>query len=92
MTAAIYVATASVVKVSLGASGGNRVARFIQRGDILPEGLDVEQLERLTARGLIAAVVVEVPEEVEPVVVDVPVVDATAVETSKPTPAKPTGK
>lgn len=56
MSAVLHVATAAVVKVSLGANGGNRVARFVQRGDLLPEGLDAEQLARLEQRGLIEAV------------------------------------
>jgi len=59
MSGVLHVATAAVVKVSLGGNGGNRVARFVQRGDLVPVGVDGEQLERLTARGLIAAVVVE---------------------------------
>ena len=55
MSRVLHVATAAVVKVSLGANGGNRVARFVQRGDLLPEGLDAEQLTRLEQRGLIEA-------------------------------------
>ena len=54
MTADLHVVTAAVVKVSIGANGGNRVARFVQRGDLVPAGIDAEQIERLVARGLIA--------------------------------------
>jgi hypothetical protein len=55
MSPTLYVAAAAVVKVSLGAVGGNRVARFVLRGDVVPDGIDPEQLERLEARGLIEA-------------------------------------
>ena len=50
----LHIATAAVVKVSIGSASGNRVARFITRGDIVPEGVAKEQLERLVSRGLIA--------------------------------------
>jgi hypothetical protein len=66
VTAPLHIVTAAFAKVSLGGNGGNRVARFVQRGDLVPEGVDSEQLERLTARGLIAPVELEV--EPEPVV------------------------
>lgn len=58
-----HIATAAVVKISIGSPGGNRVAQFIQRGGIIPSNLDEEQVERLVARGLIAKVEVEESEE-----------------------------
>ncbi len=49
-----HIATAAVVKISIGSPSGNRVAQFIQRGGIIPEGVDEEQLKRLVKRGLVA--------------------------------------
>ena len=65
MSEPIHVVTAAVVKVSIGANGGNRVARFVQRGDLVPAGVDAEQIDRLIARGLIAEQHVEETEVVE---------------------------
>jgi hypothetical protein len=48
-----HVAVASVVKVSIGSALGNRVARIIRQGDVLPEGVAEETLARLEQRGLI---------------------------------------
>lgn len=55
-----YEVTGAAVKVSIGGPGGNRVAVILRRGDVLPSGVDEEQVERLIDRGLIA----EIPEEV----------------------------
>lgn len=60
--AALHIATAAVVKVSIGSPSGNSVASFVRRGDILPEGVDEAQLERLAERGLIAELDVPEPE------------------------------
>jgi hypothetical protein len=49
-----YIVTAAAVKVSIGGAGGNRIAQFLRRGDVVPEGVVEEQLERLEERGLIA--------------------------------------
>lgn len=45
-----YKVTATVVKVAVGPADGNRVARFVERGDIIPDGVDqglLKQLEKL---------------------------------------------
>lgn len=60
-----YIATAAVVKVSIGSSSGNRVAAFIQRGGIVPEGVVEDQLKSLVARGLIEEIAVEADESEE---------------------------
>jgi hypothetical protein len=60
----LHIATAAVVKVSIGSPTGNRVAQFVQRGGIVPDGVAEDQLERLIARGLIEVLEVE-PEEVD---------------------------
>jgi hypothetical protein len=49
-----HIATAAVVKVSIGSRSGNSVAQFVRRGDLLPEGLDEAQIERLLKQGFIA--------------------------------------
>jgi hypothetical protein len=49
-----HIVTAAAVKVSIGGAGGNRIAQFLRRGDVVPEGVVDEQLERLEERGLIA--------------------------------------
>lgn len=49
-----HIATAAVVKVSIGSPSGNSVAQFVRRGDIVPEGVDEAQLERLEKQGFIA--------------------------------------
>lgn len=54
--AAAYIALTAVVKVSVGSARGNRVAHVVRRGDVLPEGVEKEQLDRLEARGLIEKV------------------------------------
>lgn len=48
-----HIATATVVKVSIGAAGGNSVAAFVRRGDLVPEGVSRVQLERLVEQGFI---------------------------------------
>lgn len=54
-----HIVTSKVVKVSVGGSTGNRVARVLFTGDVVPEGVADEQLARLIDRGLIAVVVEE---------------------------------
>ncbi|WP_455833740.1 hypothetical protein [Pseudarthrobacter siccitolerans] len=56
--ATFYKATANVVKVSIGPAAGNRVARIITRGSVIPEGVEQEQLDRLTKLKLIEKVTV----------------------------------
>lgn len=58
----LHTASAAVVKVSIGSPSGNRVAVLVRRGDVIPAGVDAEQLKRLSDRGLIAKQV----EETEP--------------------------
>lgn len=62
-----HIAKARVVKVSVGSDTGNRVARILFAGDVVPDGVAGEQLARLVERGLIEKVAeesteVEVPE------------------------------
>jgi hypothetical protein len=49
----IYVAKAAVVKVAVGPASGNRVARIIKRGGVIPEGVDNAKLVQLERLGLI---------------------------------------
>lgn len=51
-----YQAAAAVVKVSIGPAAGNRVARFIKRGGIIPEGVEQATLDLLEDRGLVEKV------------------------------------
>lgn len=56
-----------IVKVGIGPATGNRVARILQPGDIVPAGIDQELLQSLEKRGLIEVIpeqddVVEIPE------------------------------
>lgn len=51
-----YAAKSRVVKVAVGSPNGNRVARILFAGDVVPDGVDEDQLERLLERGLIATV------------------------------------
>lgn len=51
-----YVAKANVVKVSIGSADGNRIARFVRAGGVIPEGVDPELLTALVKRGLITKV------------------------------------
>lgn len=60
----LYRVTAPVVKVAIGSLTGNRVARILTRGALVPEGVDQALLDNLSARGLIESV--EVNEVVEP--------------------------
>lgn len=55
----LHIAAAAVVKVSIGSPSGNRVAQFVQRGGIIPEGVSEELLERLLDRGLIEVLEVD---------------------------------
>lgn len=73
--ASIHIATKTVVKVSIGSPSGNSVAVFVQRGGIVPEGVDKEQLKRLVRQGFIEAVDVPDPEP-EPTVFTQADVDA----------------
>jgi hypothetical protein len=57
----LHIATAAVVKVSIGGAGSNSVAAFVRRGEIVPEGVDKAQLKRLRKQGFIAEL-----EEIEP--------------------------
>lgn len=54
--ATTYRAASTVVKVSIGSASGNRVARFIKRGGIIPEGVEQASLDLLEERGLIEKV------------------------------------
>lgn len=56
---ATHIVKSKVAKVSVGGVTGNRVARVLFEGDIVPEGVADEQLSRLIDRGLIAVVVEE---------------------------------
>lgn len=54
-----HIAKTRVVKVAVGSDSGNRVARILFAGDIVPDGVDDEQLTRLVERGLIEKVEAE---------------------------------
>ncbi|MDF2919097.1 MAG: hypothetical protein K0S70_3314 [Microbacterium sp.] len=70
-----HIATATVVKVSIGSPSGNSVAQFVRRGDLIPEAVDEAQLKRLVKQGFIEEF--EVPEpEAEPTVFSQADVDA----------------
>lgn len=56
-----HIVSAAAAKVSIGAAGGNRVGVMLRRGDVVPQGVAQEQLERLVGRGLIQEVEVEEP-------------------------------
>lgn len=65
----LYRVKAPVVKVSIGSLDGNRVARILRAGAIVPEGVATESLEQLTKRGFIEKLevtAVAIPDE-EPV-------------------------
>lgn len=57
--ATLYQARANVVKVSIGPATGNRVARLITRGGVIPEGVEQGQLDRLAKLKLIEKVTVQ---------------------------------
>lgn len=59
-----YRAKAPVVKVSIGAADGNRVARIIREGTAVPDGVAQSQLDALEARGMIEKVIVVAVEDV----------------------------
>lgn len=56
--AILHKAKSAVVKVAVGSPNGNRVARIVRAGGIIPEGVDKDQLEHLLKRGLIEKVTV----------------------------------
>ncbi|KRE72589.1 hypothetical protein [Arthrobacter sp. Soil762] len=55
----LYKAMASVVKVAVGPATGNRIARIIRQGGIIPEGVEQAKLDQLEALGLIEQVTIE---------------------------------
>lgn len=59
-----YRVKAPVVKVSIGSPDGNRVARILRAGAIVPDGVAAESLEKLAARGFLEEV--DDAEEAEP--------------------------
>lgn len=64
--ATFYRAKAKVVKVSIGPASGNRVARILTGGSVIPEGVEQEQLDRLEEANLIEKVTVrDEPSEAE---------------------------
>lgn len=63
VSAETYRVKAGAAKVSIGATGGNRVAVTLRRGAIVPAGVPQEQIDRLVKRGLLEAV--EIPKAVE---------------------------
>lgn len=58
-----YKVKATVVKVAVGPADGNRVARFIERGGIIPEGVDQGLLDKLVGLGRIEKVTEEPAED-----------------------------
>ena len=56
-----HIVNARYAKVSIGSPSGNRVARILRRGAVVPEGVDTAQLEHLVSRGIISPVEVEPP-------------------------------
>lgn len=62
----LHIVKAAAAKVSIGGAGGNRVAVILRRDDIVPLGVDDEQLARLVDRGILSAVEVEDETEEEP--------------------------
>ncbi len=58
----IYLVKAPAVKVSIGAAAGNRVARFVKRGDVISgDGVLPGQIDDLVKRGFLEEVV-QLPE------------------------------
>lgn len=74
---ALYVATASVVKVRVGDEAGNGIARIVRRGGVVPADVTDKQIKHLLSINFI--------KEVMPEVVDVEEVIDVA---TKATPAK----
>lgn len=62
-TKATYKVTATVVKVAVGPADGNRVARFVDRGDIIPDGVEQGILDQLVKLGRIEKVTEEPAED-----------------------------
>ncbi|MGX9348152.1 hypothetical protein [Microbacterium sp. KNMS] len=54
-----HTVTAAFVKVSIGSPSGNRVARILRRGDVVPEGVDKAQLAHLVERGMLEEIKLE---------------------------------
>lgn len=52
----LYTVKRAVVKVAIGPASGNRVARILQAGDVVPGGVDQELLDSLEKRSLIEKV------------------------------------
>lgn len=82
-----YRLKAPVVKVSIGSPDGNRVARILRAGAIVPDGVAAESLEKLAARGFLEEV--EIPEADSPE--DLPPIVPTVPGGSEQPPADPTG-
>lgn len=55
----LYRVKAPVVKVSIGSLEGNRVARILRAGAIVPDGVAAESLASLEQRGFLEKVAVE---------------------------------
>lgn len=53
--AKLYQVKALVAKVAIGPATGNRIARILKQGDIIPEGVDQAKLEALEKLGMITA-------------------------------------
>jgi len=71
----LNIVKAKVVKVTVGAVGGNAIAHIIRRGGIVPEGVAPDKLQHLLDRGLIEPLIVEEPAAEtprEPEVVEIP--------------------
>jgi len=47
----IYKAKSAVVKVSIGPAEGNRVARIVRQGSVIPAGVDAAKIEQLVELG-----------------------------------------
>ncbi|WP_198410831.1 hypothetical protein [Microbacterium halophytorum] len=60
-----YEVKANVVKVAVGDPAGNRVARILRRGAIVPDGVDESTLKSLAGRRLIAKVTKRGPSAAE---------------------------
>lgn len=71
-----YRVKAPVVKVSIGSLDGNRIARILRAGAIVPDGVAAESLEKLAARGFLEELEIPVadsPGDLPPTVPVIPV-------------------
>lgn len=71
----LHIVKAKVVKVTVGAVGGNAIAHIIRRGGIVPEGVAPDKLQHLLDRGLIEPLIEEEAADEtppEPEVVSIP--------------------